>query len=96
MGLAVDSSGNVFIADSDSDTIKEFSASGKALQTLIGPATGVSTSATVDGAGNLYLAGDAGLTEWTAATQTFHTLVPMGTINTGQIGSGHCGRCLPC
>ena len=57
MGVAVDGSGNVFVADFDDGAVKEWNAVTGQLTTLIsrGPAT--TTDVSVDGSGNVYQAG---------------------------------------
>jgi DNA-binding beta-propeller fold protein YncE len=77
--LAVDGSGNVYIADTGNSAIKKWTASTQQITTLIPgiAATGVA----VDGAGNLYIASgftvgavDLSVKMWTASTQQITTL----------------------
>jgi hypothetical protein len=59
VALAVDSHGNVFVADADAHTVSEFSNGGVLLATL---STGISdvTSLSVDSLGNIYVASQIG------------------------------------
>jgi len=57
-GVAVDTSGNLFVADSSAGTVYEYPA-GTQMQTAIGTGFSAPTGLAVDGGGNLYVA-DAG------------------------------------
>jgi len=53
--MAVDASGNVFIADNGNDAIKEFVAATGTVKTLLSdPSQGLPTAVAVDGAGNVF------------------------------------------
>ncbi len=75
MGLAVDSAGNVFVADAANNAIRKITSAG-AVTTVVGPAAQLSTPSdvTVDGAGNLYIA-DTG-------HHTIRKVTPAGAVST--------------
>ena len=79
-GVAVDSSGNVYIADTGSREIKEWQASTQTLSTLVSSGLSVPYGVAVDGLGNVYIAdpGDNKIEESRTATQTLTTLVSSG------------------
>lgn len=63
-GLAVDASGNVYIADTlNSQILKETLSGGTYTQTTIGSGLTQPGDVTVDGSGNVYI-GDSGLAHW--------------------------------
>ncbi len=70
-GVAVDAAGNVFIADTGDNAIKEWHAATKMVTTLVSGLNGPSGVA-VDVAGNVYIAdtGNNAIKEWHAATNT--------------------------
>ena len=76
MGLAVDGSGNVYIADYQNNLVKEWSASTQAVSTLVSSGLYLPHGTAVDGSGNVYIA-DAGreIQEWNAATEQVSPLV---------------------
>ena len=57
MGVAVDGSGNVFVADFDDGAVKEWNAVTGQLTTLISRGPANTTDVSVDGSGNVYQAG---------------------------------------
>ena len=74
--MAADSAGNVFIADSDNNAVKEWNASTQQVTTLVS-GLGQPYGIGVDGSGNVYFvdrANDA-VKEWNASTQQVATLV---------------------
>jgi sugar lactone lactonase YvrE len=79
-GVAVDGSGNVYIADRDSNAIKEWSAATQQVTTLISTGLSHPTGVAVDGFGNLYIAdfNNEAIRKWSTATQQVTTLVPGG------------------
>ncbi|MGA2595368.1 MAG: BACON domain-containing carbohydrate-binding protein, partial [Bryobacteraceae bacterium] len=78
-GVALDSSGNVYIADTGNNAIEEWSAT-QGMTTLVPAAAGLNGphGVAVDGQGNVYIA-DAynnAIKEWSPANQQLTTLVP--------------------
>ena len=78
--MAVDSSGNVTIADSDNNAIEEWNATTQTLTTLVSFGLSSPEDVTVDGAGNVYIAdaGNSAIKEWSPTTRTVSTLVAVG------------------
>jgi sugar lactone lactonase YvrE len=74
--MAVDSAGNVYVADSGNNAIKQWNVATQQFTTLI---SGLSDprGVAVDSAGNLYIAdtGNHAIKKWTAATQQLTTLL---------------------
>ena len=79
-GVAVDASGNVYIADTGDDAVKEWSAATKTLSTLVASGLSGPQGVAVDTSGNVYIAdtGDNAVKEWNAAAKTLSTLVASG------------------
>jgi uncharacterized repeat protein (TIGR01451 family) len=79
-GLAVDRSGNVYVADVRNNTIEEWSVSTQQLTTLVSVGLSNPSGVAVDGAGNVYIAdtGDNAVKEWNAVTHQLTTLVSSG------------------
>jgi DNA-binding beta-propeller fold protein YncE len=78
--VAVDGAGNVYIADTYNNAIKEWSAATHTVTTLVSSGLSYPTGVAVDGAGNVYIAdyGNNAIKEWSAATHTVTTLVSSG------------------
>ena len=77
-GVAVDSSGNVYIADTGNNAIEEWSAG--QMTTLVSAGLNGPHGVAVDGQGNVYIA-DAynnAIKEWSPANQQLNTLVSSG------------------
>jgi autotransporter-associated beta strand protein len=78
IGVAVDGVGNVYVADSGDDAIKEWMVTSNTLKTVISDSgLGNPYGVAVDSVGNVYIA-DAGynlIRKWTVATSTLSTLV---------------------
>ncbi|HSU19123.1 MAG TPA: BACON domain-containing carbohydrate-binding protein, partial [Acidobacteriaceae bacterium] len=77
-GVAVDSAGNVYVADIGNNAIKKWTAATQQFTTFLSGLNGPHGVA-VDAAGNVYF-GDTGnyaLKKWTAATQQVTTLYPV-------------------
>ena len=88
-GVAVDASGNVYIADTGNHSIKKWNRTTGTLTTLIsGSANNLfsglvsPTGVAVDLSGNLYIAdpGNNIIWMWTAATSQLTALIPFGTL----------------
>ncbi len=79
IGLALDGSGNLYIADTGDSAIKELSASTPQATTLASGLSGPQGVA-VDGSGNVYIAdtGHSAIKEWNASTKQVTTLVSSG------------------
>ena len=80
IGVAVDASGNVFIADSGDNAIKEWNASTHGVTTLVSTGLDDPNGVDVDGSGNVYIAdsGNSVIKEWNAATQQVSPLINSG------------------
>jgi DNA-binding beta-propeller fold protein YncE len=79
-GVAVDASGNVYIADTANNAVKEWNVATQAVSVLVGTGLNAPASVAVDTHGNVYIAdtGNKMVKEWVAATQTVTVLVPSG------------------
>ena len=79
-GVAVDSSGNVYIADTGNAAIKEWSATSGNVATLISTGLTSPTGVAVDAADNVYIAdsGAGKIFKWTLATGQLTTLISSG------------------
>ena len=79
-GVAVDGSGNVYIADSNNNAIKEWNASTKAVTTLVSTGLFQPNGVAVDGSGNVYIAdtNNNKIKEWNVSTKAVTTLVSTG------------------
>jgi len=78
--LAVDSSGNVYIADEVNNAIKEWNARTQQVTTLVSSGLNQPFGVAVDSSGNVYIAdsGNNAIKEWNASTQQVTTLVSSG------------------
>jgi streptogramin lyase len=79
-GVAVDAAGNVYIADTGDNAIKEWNASTGTVTSLVSSGLNQPKGVAVDAAGNVYIAdtGDNAIKEWNASTGTVTTLVSSG------------------
>ena len=79
-GVAVDSMGNVYFADSNNNAIKKWTAANNTVTTLVASGLNEPDGVAVDGAGNVYFADTptTAIKEWTAANNTVTTLVSAG------------------
>ena len=79
-GVAVDGSGNVYIADAGHGAIKKWTAATNTVSTLVSTGLSAPAGVAVDGSGNVYIAdtGHNAIKKWTAATNTVSTLVSTG------------------
>ena len=78
--MAVDGAGNVYIADTGNNAIKEWTAANSNVTTLVSSGLVDPCGVAVDGAGNVYIAdtGNSAIKEWTAANSNVTTLVSSG------------------
>jgi len=81
-GVAVDGKGNVYIADTANNAIKEWNAAAQQLSTLVSGLNGPAGVA-VDAFGNVYFTDTKNnmVKKWNAATQQVSVLVPTGLLN---------------
>jgi sugar lactone lactonase YvrE len=79
-GVAVDGSGNAYIADTLNNAIKEWNASTQQVTTLVSSGLNQPTAVAVDGSGDVYFAdqGNQAIKEWSAASQQVAPLVSSG------------------
>jgi streptogramin lyase len=79
-GVAVDGSGNVYIADSANNAIKEWGAGSQQIATLVGSGLNVPSGIAVDSQGNVYFADERNnaIKKWSAATGVVTPLVSSG------------------
>ncbi len=93
-GLAVDRSGNVYIADNGDNAIKDWNATTHSLVTLVSSGLSGPTAVAVDAAGNVYIAdaGDNAIKQWNAATRTVSTLVSSGLKNPESVAVDSAGN----
>jgi DNA-binding beta-propeller fold protein YncE len=80
MGVAVDGSGNVYIADWGHHAIKEWVATSNTVITLVSSGLYYPSGVAVDGIGNVYIADTRhnAIKEWVAASKNVITLVSSG------------------
>jgi sugar lactone lactonase YvrE len=87
----VDVAGNVYIADTDHQAIKEWTLATSNVMILASTAQDYAAGVAVDGSGNVYIACTAELgnndviNEWTAANSNVATLVSMGLLHPGGV-----------
>lgn len=76
-GVAVDGSGNVYVADTGDNAIREWNASTRTLTTLVASGLNGPLAVAVDGSGNVYISdtGNKAIKEWNASTGAVATLV---------------------
>jgi DNA-binding beta-propeller fold protein YncE len=82
-GVAADYAGNVYIAVTLGNAIKEWVAASNTVITLVSSGLGFPWGVAVDGAGNVYIADSSNnaIKEWVAASNTIITLVSSGLNN---------------
>jgi hypothetical protein len=93
-GVAADGAGDVFIADSANNAIKEWQASTQAVSTLVSSGLSDPAGVAVDGAGNVFIADtlNRAIKEWQASTQTVSTLVSSGLTFPGGVAVDGAGN----
>ncbi len=79
-GVAVDGAGNVYIADSENNAIRKWTASNNIVTTVTTNGLSSPAAVAVDGAGNVYIANtySNAITIWTASNNTVTTLISSG------------------
>jgi autotransporter-associated beta strand protein len=79
-GVAVDSTGNVYIADYGNNAVKKWTVANNTVTTLIASGLSYPMGVAVDGAGNAFIADtyNNAIKQWTAASNTVTTLVSAG------------------
>ncbi|HEY1663300.1 MAG TPA: BACON domain-containing carbohydrate-binding protein [Verrucomicrobiae bacterium] len=75
-GVAVDGSGNVYIADAGNNAIKEWNVAGNTVTTLVSSGLNQPYGVAVDGSNNVYIADtyNSAIKEWNAASNMVTTL----------------------
>jgi DNA-binding beta-propeller fold protein YncE len=81
-GVAVDGSGNVYIADTYNNALKEWNVASNTVTTLVSSGLDEPFGLAVDGSGNVYIANtfSNAIAEWNAANNTVTTLVSSGLL----------------
>ncbi|MEI6077517.1 MAG: BACON domain-containing carbohydrate-binding protein, partial [Verrucomicrobiota bacterium] len=79
-GVAVDGTGNVYIADNGNNAIKKWTTASNTVTTLVSSGLSSPSGVAVDGAGNAYIAdtGNNAIKIWSAANSNINTLVSSG------------------
>jgi DNA-binding beta-propeller fold protein YncE len=79
-GVAVDSAGNAYIADTGNNAIKKWTATNNTVTTLVAVGLNSPAGVAVDSTGNVYFSdsGNNAIKKWTAADHTVTTLVSSG------------------
>ena len=93
-GIAVDGAGNVYIADTYNNAIKEIMPNTAGAITLVGSGLSSPSGVAVDGAGNVYFAdtGNNAVKVWEAASNTVVTLVNSGLSSPGGVAVDRAGN----
>jgi sugar lactone lactonase YvrE len=78
LGVAVDGNGNVYIADSSNNAVKEWVKATGIVNTLVSTGLRNPDGVAVDGSGNVYIAdtGNSAIEKWNSSSNTLTTLVP--------------------
>jgi sugar lactone lactonase YvrE len=79
-GVAVDGSGNIYIADTGNNAVEEWSATTQQVTPLVSTGLNQPTAVALDGSGNVYIADSLNnaIKEWNASTQQVTPLVSSG------------------
>jgi DNA-binding beta-propeller fold protein YncE len=80
--VAVDTAGNVYIADRNSGSIKKWNKATNTTNTVVSTGLSLPNAVAVDGAGNVYIAdsGNAAIKKWAVASGLVTTLVGAGLV----------------
>ena len=79
-GVAVSSQGKVYIADTDNNMIRKWTATNNTVTTVVSAGLSSPAGVAVDGAGNVYIAdsGNNAIKKWVATNSTVTTLISAG------------------
>jgi len=93
-GIAVDGAGNIYIADTYNNAIKEIMPNTAGAITLVGSGISLPGGVAVDGAGNVFFSdtGNNAVKEWVAASNTVTTLVSSGLSTPGGVAVDGAGN----
>ena len=93
-GIAVDNAGNVFIADTFNNAIKEWSAASNTVTTLVSSGLVQPFGVAVDSVGNVFLAdlGHNAIKQWSAASGAVSTLVSSGLFSPDGVAVDSAGN----
>ncbi len=93
-GIAVDGAGNIYIADTYNNAIKEIVANSAGAITLVSSGLSAPTGVAVDTAGNVYFSdtGNNAVKEWVATSNTVITLVSSGLSTPGGVAVDSAGN----
>jgi len=92
--VAVDGTGNVYIADYGNSAIKEWTVANNSVTTLVAAGLSSPLGVAVDGAGNVYISDydNNAIKEWTATNNTVITLVASGLNQPGGVAVDAAGN----
>lgn len=93
-GVAIDSAGNVYIADGDNNAIKKWTRSDNTVTTLVSSGLNYPRGLAVDSAGNVYIAdySNHAIKKWMAASGAVITLVSSGLALPAGVGVDSAGN----
>jgi len=93
-GIAVDGAGNLYLADTYNNAIKEIMPNTAGSVTLVGSGLSSPSGVAVDGAGNVYFSdtGNNAVKMWAAASNTVITLVNSGLSSPGGVAVDSAGN----
>jgi DNA-binding beta-propeller fold protein YncE len=93
-GIAVDSAGNIYIADTNNNAIKKWTATNNTVITLVAAGLNQPSGVAVDGSGNVYIADTYNnvIKKWTAADNTVTTLIAAGLNQPSGVAVDYAGN----
>ena len=93
-GIAVDGAGNIYIADTYNNAIKEIMPNTAGAITLVSSGLSSPSGVAVDGVGNVYFSdtGNNAVKMWVAASNTVNTLVSSGLSSPGGVAVDSAGN----